>query len=109
VVATKSWLPSHSCRTKAPIFTRIKITALSAEAEPQNYYFSLLKKLTFPDYQVFVALQKSRHLSPWTNPDQSAGNGIDWKLTSPVSLQDIASVRLQDTDKLSQTPFPKSR
>ena len=90
--------------------TRITITALSAEAEPQNHHFPLLKqKEALPDYQVFVVLQESRRLNPGTKPDQSAVNRIDWKIPSPVSFYDIASIRLQDDDKLSQTPFQKSR
>lgn len=90
--------------------TRIKITALSAEAEPQNHHFPLLKqKEALPDYQVFVVLQKSRRLNPGTKPEQSAVNGIDWKLPSPVSFYDIASITRQDDDNPSQTPFSKSR
>jgi hypothetical protein len=81
--------------------TRITITALSAEAEPRDLRFPLFKqKEALPDYQVFVVLQKSGRLNLGTKPDQSAVKGINWNLPSPVSVYDIASIKLQDDDKL---------
>ena len=79
----------------------ITVTALDAKAEPRDHHLPLLKqKEALPDYQIFVILQNSRRLNLGTKPDQSAVEGLNWSLASPVSVNDIASIRLQDDDKL---------
>lgn len=101
VIATSVILTIALSAYRSTGLARIKVTALAAEAEPRDHRLPLFKqKEALPDYQVLVFLREGGHLNLGTKPDRSAVEGLDWSLGSPVSLNDIASVRLQDDDKV---------
>ena len=81
--------------------TEIKVTALDADAEPRDHKIPLFKKKeALPDYQLIVMQTDRQKLNLGTKPDQSAVDGLSWKLSEPVSVADIATIRLQDQDKV---------
>lgn len=101
VIATSVILTVALSAYRSTGLARIKVTALSVEAEPRDHRLPLFKqKEALPDYQVLVILREGGRLNLGTKPDRSAVKGLDWNLGSPVSLTDIASIRLQDDDKL---------
>lgn len=80
---------------------RVTVTATDAEAEPRDHDLPLIrKKEALPDYQVLVILHDGDRINLGTKPDASAVNGLTWTLSDPVSVNDVASVRLQDQDKV---------
>jgi hypothetical protein len=101
VIATSVILTVALSAYRSTGLTRIKVTAIDADAEPRDHQLPLFKqKQALPDYQVLVILREGGYLNLGTKPDRSAVGGLDWSLGSPVSLSDIASIRLQDDDKL---------
>ena len=77
------------------------MTALNANAEPRDHDLPLLKKQeALPDYEIIVLLHDGHRINLGSKPDKSAINGLDWTLNKPVSITDIATVRLQDQDKV---------
>lgn len=53
-----------------------------------------------PDFEVIVTLGGGRTINLRARPNESAVNGLISTLNDPVSISEIASVRLQDQDKL---------
>ena len=94
-----------SCITLAVVrssgLTGVLVTATSADDEPRDHALPLIKrKEALPDYQVIVFLHNGKRINLGTKPDASAANGLEWSLNDPVSTTDVASVRLQDQDKV---------
>lgn len=79
----------------------VMVTATRAAGEPRDPALPFVKsKEALPDYQVIVFLHDGRKFDLGTKPDASAAGGLKWSLNDPVSTTDVASVRLQDQDKL---------
>ena len=94
-----------SCITLAMIrstgLAGVVVTAASKEAEPRDHALPLIKrKEALPDYQVIVLLHDGGKINLGTKPDTSAVDGLEWRLGDPVSITDVAGVRLQDQDKV---------
>ena len=93
-----------SCVVMAAIrsvgLTHVTITALDKDAEPRDHDIPFIKqKDALPDYRVTVNTTVSR-INLGAKPNQSATDGLTWQLPDPVSTTDIASIRLDDQDKL---------
>ena len=81
--------------------TRVTITAIESGAEPKDHELPFFrKKEALPDYNVSVVKTNSDQIDLGSKPDQSAVSGLTWVLPDPVSVAQIASVRLDDKDKL---------
>lgn len=81
--------------------TEVTVTALNREDEPRDHNLPLVKqKEALPDYELTVLLTNGRKLRLGTKPDSSAVDGLTWKLAEPVSVADVATVRLQERDKV---------
>lgn len=81
--------------------TEVAVTALDAEAEPRDHGLPFVKKKdALPDYQVLVVLHEGRRINLGAKPNTSATSRLVWKLSDPVSSTDIATIRLQDQDKV---------
>ncbi len=79
----------------------VRVTALNPDAEPQDVKIPFLKKKdVLPDYEVVVRLTSGRQVKLGTKPNTSATDGLSWTLQEAVPLSEIASIRLQDQDKL---------
>jgi len=80
---------------------QVTVTALDEAAEPRDHNIPLFKKKeALPDYQLIVNLKNGELVRLAVMPDKSAVDGLTWDLSEPVCLHDIASVRLQEKDKL---------
>lgn len=81
--------------------TRVTVTALDRDAEPRDHNIPFFKqKEALPDYQLFVVPRDGWRINLGTQLDRSAADGLEWSLSTPVSVSDIATVRLEDDDKL---------
>ncbi len=81
--------------------TQITVTALDEASEPRDHNLPLVKqKEALPDYEVIVLLSSGERIRLGAKPDTSAVEGLSWRLNNPVSVADVASVRLQEQDKV---------
>ena len=81
--------------------TQIKVTALDANEEPRDHDLPLFKqKDALPDYEVLVISQDGFKTNLGAKLNTSAKAGLIWKLSEPISIHEIASIRLQDQDKI---------
>lgn len=81
--------------------TDITVTALDETAEPRDHNLPLIKqKEALPDYELTVILTNGDVVRLGAKPDTSAVDGLTWRLNDPVSIADVASVRLQEQDKV---------
>lgn len=81
--------------------TEVKITASDASIEPRDHGLPLIqRKAALPDYQILVNLSSGRRVDLGTRPDTSAVDGLTFTVSDPMSLADIASIRLQDRDRI---------
>lgn len=79
----------------------IKVTALDAAAEPRDHNIPFLKqKEALPDYELALLLHDGRKVHLGSKPDTSAADGLVWQIANPVSVLDIAAVRLREQDKV---------
>jgi hypothetical protein len=79
----------------------VKVTALDPAAEPVDHVVPLIKQQeALPDYELEILEVNGRMHYLGTKPNQSAAGGLEWRLSDPVSLVQIASVRLREKDKL---------
>jgi len=80
---------------------QITVTALDAAAEPRDHNLPFVKqKEALPDYEIVVNLNDGQRIRLGAKPDSSAVGGLTWNLSDPVSLAEVASVRLDEQDKL---------
>lgn len=80
--------------------TQVTVTALDADSEPRDHSIPFIKqKEALPDYEVVVVLATGGWIHLGARPDQSAVDGLTWRLTEPVSVKDVAGIRLQDQDR----------
>jgi len=81
--------------------TAIKITALDAASEPRDHNFPLfMKKEALPDYELFLILSNGGKIILGSKPNASAAEGLTWQVSNPVSNSDVASIRLDERDKV---------
>ena len=81
--------------------TQITITALDQKSEPRDHKLPFVKqKEALPDYEITVLLTNGDKVRLGAKPDVSAIDGLTWRLTDPVSVADVATVRLQEQDKV---------
>ena len=86
--------------------TKVTVTALNENEEPRDAGVRLLKrKDALPDYEIFVLLQSGSKIHLGAKPNSSAVEGLAWTLTDPISISEIASVRLQEQDKVISDPI----
>jgi hypothetical protein len=79
----------------------VKVTALDEAAEPRDPGIPVVgKKISLPDYEVTLMLRNGAKIYLGAKPDTSAVEGLTWRISDPVSLSDIASVRLREQDKV---------
>ena len=82
-------------RTKGLV--SVKVTALSASAEPHDYDIPILKQNNaLPDYEIIVTLVSGLTINLGAKSNESAINGLTWTLNDPVSTPEIVSVKLQE-------------
>lgn len=78
----------------------VKVTALNAANEPVDHPIPLVKrKEALPDYALALVMRDGRKVGLGTKPDTSAASGLEWRLSDPVSVANITSVRLREQDK----------
>jgi len=81
--------------------TQVTVTALDGANEPRDHKLPLFKqKEALPDYELTILLKRGDSIRLGAKPDTSAAAGLAWQLNDPVSLADVASVRLDEQDKL---------
>ncbi|MBN2294022.1 MAG: hypothetical protein JXM70_16470 [Pirellulales bacterium] len=81
--------------------TKITVTALDAASEPRDHALPLIKqKEALPDYELSLILTNGDKVSLGAKPDTSAVDGLAWHVNDPVSIVDVASVRLYEQDKV---------
>jgi hypothetical protein len=79
----------------------VRVTALEDTVEPKDHNLPLVKqKEALPDYELIVVLRSGGTVKLGAKPDTSADEGLTWTLTEPVAISDIASIRLEEQDKL---------
>jgi len=81
--------------------SQITVTALDESAEPRDHQLPLIKqKEALPDYELTVILTSGRMIHLGAKPNQSAAKGLTWRLSNPPSIKDVASIRLDEQDKV---------
>lgn len=81
--------------------TEITVTALDAASEPRDHVLPLVKqKEALPDYELTLILTDGDRISLGTKPDTSAVDGLIWHINDPISIADVAGVRLFEQDKV---------
>ena len=77
------------------------VIALDAKAEPSDHNLPFVNsKEALPDYELALILSDGGKMRLGAKPDTSAENGLTWYVNKPVSIADIASVRLREQDKV---------
>lgn len=80
---------------------KVTVTALDKSAEPRDHNIPLFKqKEALPDYEVTILRTDGDEIHLGSKPDTSASDGLDWHVSDPVSLSDIAAIRLSEKDKV---------
>lgn len=80
----------------------VTVTAIEADQEPRDHGIPLLKRQeALPDYELQLVLQRGwGKVKLGTHVNSSAVDGLVWKLSDPVSLSDVSTLRLLDQDKV---------
>ena len=79
----------------------VTVTALKPDKEPVDHNVPLVKKRErLPDYELSLVSDRGNARYLGVKPDQSAADGITWQLDDPVSISQVAAVRLREKDKL---------
>ncbi len=81
--------------------TQVTVTALNQADEPRDPILPFVKKEeALPDYEVSIQTTYDNTIRLGTKPDTSAVDGLTWHLSEPVSVSDVASISLQEKDKI---------
>lgn len=87
----------------------VTVTATEEAVEPETG--GLLSKLPLlgakekqPDYDLSLRLTSGRTVSLGTKQDQTAAQGLSWTLNDPVSVSEVASVRLRERGRYLSEP-----
>ena len=79
----------------------VTVTALDPAAEPFDHNIPLVKQReALPDYELSLIGDDGDARYLGVKPDESAAAGLTWKLDDPVSISQIATVRLREKDKM---------
>jgi hypothetical protein len=79
----------------------VTVTALPGTKEPRDHGVPFVKqKEALPDYELTLVLADGERVNLGAKPDTSAAEGLTWEVERAVSTHDIASVRLDEQDKL---------
>ena len=79
----------------------VTVTALPGTKEPRDHGLPFVKqKEALPDYELTVVLSSGEKINLGAKPDTSAAAGLTWEVERAVSTTDIASIRLDEQDKL---------
>lgn len=77
----------------------VTVTALDPDNEPNDHNLPLVKQREAPpDYELMLLYTDGRTQSLGVKPNQSAADGLNWRLLEPVSTSRIMSVRLREKD-----------
>jgi hypothetical protein len=78
----------------------VKVTALDPAKEPVDHVIPVVKRQeALPDYELTILLRNGDVIHLGAKPDTSAANGLEWRVDDPVSMSEIASLRLTEQDK----------
>lgn len=81
--------------------SRVTVIAQKDTDEPRDHQIPFIKqKEALPDYELVIVCRRGTNERLGMKPDRSARDGLTWTLREPISINDIASVRLQDRDKV---------
>ena len=81
--------------------THVTVTALDKSAEPRDHNLPFVKqKEALPDYTIAVNTTSRQRIDLGAKPNESAIAGLTWQLPDPISTCDVASIRLNDQDKI---------
>ncbi len=81
--------------------TGVTITALDPANEPKDPVLPLVNQHeALPDYELAIVRKTDGTIRLGTKPDTSAAKGLHWQIDDPVSVADIASLRLTEQDKI---------
>ena len=81
--------------------TKIKVTAFDGDKEPRDHSLPLIKQIeVLPDYEILIMTLDGFKTNLGAKPNTSAVEGLTWVLNDPISISEIASIRLQDQDKV---------
>ena len=87
--------------TRSTGLVGITVTARDEAAEPRDHNLPLVKKKeALPDYELILLMADGDKVHLGAKPDASAADGLVWHVNDPVSIADVASLRLQEQDKL---------
>ena len=79
----------------------VVVTAINPADEPVDHILPLVKRHeALPDYELVVLEVDGTSHYLGAKPDQSAAEGLEWRLSDPVSVARIATVRLREKDKV---------
>jgi len=79
----------------------VTVTALDPDAEPSDHSIPLVKQReALPDYELTLIGDRGDVRYLGVKPDESAAAGLIWLLDDPVSISQIATVRLREKDQL---------
>ena len=81
--------------------TALTITVLDPESEIRDHNIPIVnQKEALPDYDLTVYLEDGRAIDAGARYDTSAADGITWTFTKPISVADVAYLRLIERDKV---------
>ena len=89
----------------------VTVTALPGTKEPRDHGLPFVKqKEALPDYELTLVLSSGEKINLGAKPDTSAADGLTWDVERAVSTHDVASIRLEEQDKLvsdavTEAPF----
>lgn len=85
--------------SKSNGFVAVKVTALDPAKEPKDAKVPLTDpRDALPDYELTLIddLGSIWHLG--AKPNESAAGGLTWRLAAPISVSQVASIRLREKD-----------
>ena len=89
------------CRDREGSLRTRNRPALDPAAEPTDHNIPLVKQReALPDYELSLIGDDGDARYLGVKPDESAAAGLTWKLDDPVSISQIATVRLREKDKI---------
>ena len=87
--------------TRSEGLTQVIVTALDENREPRDHNIPFVfRKESLPDYEIIVLKHNGTKQHLGAMRDKSAISGLTWNLNDPICTKEIATVRLQDQDKI---------
>jgi len=79
----------------------VTVTALDPSKEPSDHDIPLFRRReALPDYELSLIDDRGHVRYLGVKPDESAAAGLTWRLDAPVSVSQIAAVRLREKEML---------